>query len=408
MWLIILFICAIVVFSMGQKLKSNRLKILALIMAFLAFLMTLFYFNFKKEYAPSIEIEAKTDFYEIKAKYPVEDWDREGVMKNFVNVLVSEAKEDWKEGGDLYKQEQEMQLEFPDRGKMIYTLNIDFEKIKSKSRQSVSYLFRIYSYTGGANGNESIKTFTFNQARELKIDNIIKLAGFHNDKVIDVFLSELLLKNSQLNTDIFPDPELTKEGLGLNCLEEDGLTIDQEKCNYDIWPFTSNLENFAISDNGIIFFFNKCEITTCSSGPVGIMIDWKDLEPFMGKEEPVIEKAVDSEKEALLQSKEWQWIETQYNNDEVVKPKEEKLFSIDFNSEGFVSIKTDCNNYSGGYSIDGSKIQFSQILGNLMFCEGSQESEFVSMILEADSFLFDDSSNLVLNIKYDSGSIFFK
>jgi hypothetical protein len=44
-----------------------------------------------------------------------------------------------------------------------------------------------------------------------------------------------------------------------------------------------------------------------------------------------------------------------------------------------------------------------------MFCEGSQEAEFLKSLAEVESFLIDAQENqLVLIIKYDSGTITFK
>ena len=110
----------------------------------------------------------------------------------------------------------------------------------------------------------------------------------------------------------------------------------------------------------------------------------------------------------LLQSKEWFWVETRYSNDEIVKSKKENAFSIVLNSDGTVSFKTDCNNAAGFYEIDNYEIKFSQIAYDQLFCEGSQEEEFISMISEVDSFNFDDSGGLVLGIKDNLGSMIFK
>jgi hypothetical protein len=43
----------------------------------------------------------------------------------------------------------------------------------------------------------------------------------------------------------------------------------------------------------------------------------------------------------------------------------------------------------------------------LMYCEGSQESEFIRMVSSANQVFFDSNNNLVLLLPYDSGSVMF-
>ena len=43
-----------------------------------------------------------------------------------------------------------------------------------------------------------------------------------------------------------------------------------------------------------------------------------------------------------------------------------------------------------------------------MFCENSQEKDFTKMLTETDSYMFTSKGELVLILKYDSGSVIFK
>lgn len=375
MWLVIIFLCALVVFLIGRK--SRGLRILSLVMFILALICLVFFLKFKEQ-VPFDKIKSKTEFYNIEARYPLEDLDKEGIMKSFVENLVQQAEEERVEN-------------------QVYNLDINFSSLESKSKQSVSYLFIIKTYTNEDDINERVKTFTFNQKGLIELDDFIQELGFNNNQDDELLLSRLLLKNSLLYPEVFSDFNLTAKGLGFTCLKDDAVSMDYEKC--DTWPFAANLENFVISDDGVIFFFDKCSVSDCSLGPVGIFIDNGELNPLLWKEVDNFD---------LLQSKEWFWVETRYSNDEIVKSKKENAFSIVLNSDGTVSFKTDCNNAAGFYEIDNYEIKFSQIAHDQLFCEGSQEEEFISMISEVDSFNFDDSGGLVLGIKDNLGSMIFK
>lgn len=104
----------------------------------------------------------------------------------------------------------------------------------------------------------------------------------------------------------------------------------------------------------------------------------------------------------------WTWIETAYNNDTIVHPAQKDAFTLTF-ADGRVQGTTDCNGFSGAYTADDRKIQFDdKMLMTRMFCEGSQETEFVKMLLEVRSYFFSSKGQLIFEIKFDSGSMKFR
>jgi hypothetical protein len=222
-------------------------------------------------------IEDSTDFYRITAKYPVDARDKEGAMEEFVKYQVNQRKEDWKIGGEIYNQEKDVENHFPDRPKMVYSMDINYEKYESAKKGSVSYLFTIGEYTGGANGDERVQSFSFNQDGRILIEDILDLASDHND----IVLSRALLDKSSSDPDKYPVPDMVKDGLGLAYLKDDGITFDQEKCNCDGFLFASNFQNFVIKDDGITFFFNKYRITIGASGVADITLNWSELAPYL-------------------------------------------------------------------------------------------------------------------------------
>lgn len=231
-------------------------------------------------------IEAKTDFYDITAKYPVEPLDKEGVMAQFVNQQVAQREEDWKTGGEAYNQEKDVEKQFPDRPKMVYTLDITYQKFTSSVRGTVSYLFTIGEYTGGANGDEKVQAFTFDKNGLVDIQSILNLAGYDaatstKDMGNDLALSYALLDKAKADPDMFPELDMVRDGLGLSYLKADGVTLDHTKCKCDGWLYASNLQNFAVTDQGMTFYFDKYAITIGAAGISHIALDWADLRPYL-------------------------------------------------------------------------------------------------------------------------------
>jgi heat shock protein HslJ len=133
----------------------------------------------------------------------------------------------------------------------------------------------------------------------------------------------------------------------------------------------------------------------------------------IGEEQGEVEVALDFEGEAdpdrmALEMKTWTWIKTEYNNDTAKEPAEKDAFTLTF-SDGRVQGTTDCNRFNGAYTVDDRKIHFDdKVAMTRMFCPNSQETEFVAMLLEVDSFFFTSRGRLILEIKLDSGALYFR
>ncbi len=110
----------------------------------------------------------------------------------------------------------------------------------------------------------------------------------------------------------------------------------------------------------------------------------------------------------LLVNNAWVWEKTLMNDDTVIAPNTVGDFVITFTNDGRVQGDTDCNNFGGSFTVDGTAISFGPLMSTLMYCEGSQETQFLKYFNEVDHVFFDAAGNLVLLIKYDSGSIMFK
>jgi heat shock protein HslJ len=147
----------------------------------------------------------------------------------------------------------------------------------------------------------------------------------------------------------------------------------------------------VVSDDG--------SVVPCSSSehyftPKGLVV-----ENFEGEADPNRMK---------LTMKPWNWVSTLLNDGTNITPKVENKFSITFKEDGTFSATTDCNGVGGNYVTKDSYIVFSQMMSTLMYCEDSQESKFTEFLTNTSNFHFTSKGELVLDLKFDSGSAIFK
>lgn len=95
-------------------------------------------------------------------------------------------------------------------------------------------------------------------------------------------------------------------------------------------------------------------------------------------------------------------------NDEVIEPVKKDAFTIDFDGDR-VSGTTDCNGFSGSYEVgENNTLSFGPLAMTKMFCEGSQEAEFVAPLADVRSFFFAGSGALVLELEGGGTMLFGK
>ena len=109
-----------------------------------------------------------------------------------------------------------------------------------------------------------------------------------------------------------------------------------------------------------------------------------------------------------LDMKKWNWIDTKYNNGSTTVPRIQNKFILTFTAPNRFSASTDCNGVGGEYSTNGEKIAFIKMMSTLMYCDGSQESEFSKALSEAQSYHFTSKGELVFDLKLDSGIMIFR
>jgi heat shock protein HslJ len=109
-----------------------------------------------------------------------------------------------------------------------------------------------------------------------------------------------------------------------------------------------------------------------------------------------------------LSEQPWIWERTIMNDGAIIEPRNPGDFALTFTTDGEVSGRTDCNGFFGSFTIDNPtdrRISFGPFGMSMMYCEGSQDAEFARMVEQSNSFFFDEEGNLVLLIRYDSGSV---
>lgn len=222
-------------------------------------------------------ISDKNNFYEITAKYPLDSLDKGGDIASFINTKIKEKQEEWKIGGQIWSDEQDLNKKYPDRPIMKYVYDISYKSYESKDHHTISYVFNIYEYTGGAHGNSIVFTYSFNENGKLDIDKILNIADNNNDIALSRVLADNILKSSN---DMY-SKDMVMNGLGLAYLKDDGKTFDKVKCDCDGFFYGSNFQKFYITDQGITFMFNQYEVAPGAAGIVEVNLPWYILKSYL-------------------------------------------------------------------------------------------------------------------------------
>lgn len=125
------------------------------------------------------------------------------------------------------------------------------------------------------------------------------------------------------------------------------------------------------------------------------------------------EVATDFEGEAdpkvmALGMKPWVWQQAVYSDGKEIIPEKKDAFTLTFTDANTVVIATDCNTAGGTYIAENNTIEFSEFRTTRMYCEGSQETEFLKLLQETQSFHFTGRGELIFDLKYDSGIVKFR
>jgi heat shock protein HslJ len=103
----------------------------------------------------------------------------------------------------------------------------------------------------------------------------------------------------------------------------------------------------------------------------------------------------------------WKWTSTQMNDGSSKTPDDPNKYLIEFLADGNVAVQADCNRVVGTYTVNGNQLTITPGPTTLAACPpGSLGDEFVRQLGNIGSYLFKEE-NLILEIKFDSGSMTF-
>ena len=109
-----------------------------------------------------------------------------------------------------------------------------------------------------------------------------------------------------------------------------------------------------------------------------------------------------------LDMKTWTWVGAVSDGNEIV-PKQARAFTLTFGADGTFSATTDCNRVRGGYTTQGSELEFAEgMAATRMFCADSQESIFTALLAKTASYTFTSRGELVLQLAETAGSMTFR
>jgi heat shock protein HslJ len=101
----------------------------------------------------------------------------------------------------------------------------------------------------------------------------------------------------------------------------------------------------------------------------------------------------------------WKWNQTVMVGKTIIDSSDS--FSITMTGDGKVQVTTDCNDRQGMFTLgDNQSVIFDGIATTKMYCEGSQEQDFLSDLLKVESYQFEDDK-LILLLQSDSGKMEF-
>ena len=103
----------------------------------------------------------------------------------------------------------------------------------------------------------------------------------------------------------------------------------------------------------------------------------------------------------------WKWTGSLFNDDTRTTPADPNNYLLEFLPQGAVAIKADCNRVGGTYTTNGNQLTITPGPSTMAACPpGSLGDEYVKQLSNISSYFAKDG-NLILEFKFDSGSMAF-
>lgn len=221
---------------------------------------------------------------------------------------------------------------------------------------------------------------TANQEPQIFVNT---LQGSEYSQISTIFLKDSVVLSSEQTGEIVLEKQENIAG-GDEVYVSEGVTLIRNSEN----------EISLILENNIVVFQGRLkEVSDVDDDSVDFSID--SIE------------GLDSQYLEILTATSWQWEQAQMNNDDLITPNTIDAFTLTFTDEGLVSGTTDCNTLAGSFALNDTRIQMNNLAVTRMFCENSQEAEFLNMVQTSQYIYFTEDNRFVLLLPYDSGSVIF-
>lgn len=107
--------------------------------------------------------------------------------------------------------------------------------------------------------------------------------------------------------------------------------------------------------------------------------------------------------EVSLSGNTWVWKQSTRTDGTTVTPNKPGVFTLEFAKDGVIRGTTDCNGFGGDYTLNGGSLSNGPLAMTKMFCEGSQENEFIALATGAGSVAIEEGTPATLTITTDAG-----
>lgn len=280
--------------------------------------------------------------------------------------------------------------------------------------------------------NQVSKTLNTDYSESFREQNLVlttkKLNPKNSSFVIDEKKIRLKRGVSKIKLDKNSATKLITQYTGTNVVGDingDGaddmaIILSQQSGGNEIRYYASVIssEKGKYKSSNTVFIGDRINVYSIALNNGNIMMEYADLP----KEDTTVfaptvllskilkfESGVLSQKqnEISLFGRSWKWKKTIMNNGKSTVPNNEDAFSLFFGDDGKIFITTDCNTFSGIHKISDNKLTLGPLKSTRKFCEESQEDIFIKSLNEVDTWFINEKQQLILQLKFDSGSIIF-
>lgn len=177
------------------------------------------------------------------------------LMKQFVDDEIAQFKKD---GNFANLSAEDVNTLGLDSGRKE---DLQISYLISSSKNTVSYIFQIYTDTLGAHGNTDFRTFTFDlkSGAELKLADLFVSGTPYLDKLSSISRAEL--------------PKIIGKDLVTQSMLEDGTT-----------PKDENFANFFLDGTSLVIQFSPYAVAPYSAGPQTLAIPTSELKDILKPE----------------------------------------------------------------------------------------------------------------------------